>query len=201
MSAASRGPNTTSTSVLAVRQARDSGCCFGIGYCCGRRHDPISLLAAVRREAPASPAGGAVDPGDEASASLSLRRKTEAPGADRGRGCTRRGARTSSGRRRGGTRQGSHLLRRLDPVDDGHADVHQDEIRFKAPCQAHRGGAVGRACHDLDPVHCGEKGGKGVADQSPVVGDEDTIVMRLPERSPGRASRPEPPSDRPPGRR
>ena len=63
---------------------------------------------------------------------------------------------------------------RLEPVELGHADVHQDDRRIEARRLVDRLEPVARLGHDLDVLLAGEQHAKAGADHRLVVGDEHT---------------------------
>ena len=62
---------------------------------------------------------------------------------------------------------------RLDAVELGHADVHQDDGRLEARRLVDRLEPVARLGHDLDVVLAGEQHAEAGAHHRLVVGDED----------------------------
>ena len=65
------------------------------------------------------------------------------------------------------------LRRRVDPVDPGHADVHEDDVRLEGAGLREGGGAVGGLAHDLDPVLGVEDHAEPHAHERLVVGEDD----------------------------
>src|SRR5205814_9523617 len=65
------------------------------------------------------------------------------------------------------------LLRRLDPVQQGHADVHQDDVRLERLRQLDRLPAIARAPGDANPRVAREDGLERLGEQAMVVGDEN----------------------------
>ena len=65
-------------------------------------------------------------------------------------------------------------LRRLEPVELGHADVHQDDVRTEAVGLLYRLEPVARLGHDVDVLLAGEQHAKAGANHRLVVGDEHT---------------------------
>ena len=65
------------------------------------------------------------------------------------------------------------LSRRGEPVDVGHADVHQHDVGPLAAGELDRLGAVGRLADDLDVVLGVEQGPEPAAYEHLIVGEED----------------------------
>ena len=68
---------------------------------------------------------------------------------------------------------GEQLTRRLDPVDLGHADVHEDDVRLQAQRLGDRLDAVRGLADDLDVLLGLEDHAKAGAHERLVVDDED----------------------------
>ena len=68
---------------------------------------------------------------------------------------------------------GEEPARRLDAVDVGHADVHQDDVRPQAPRLRDRLAPVRRLADDLDVLLGLEDHAEAGADERLVVGDQD----------------------------
>jgi hypothetical protein len=68
---------------------------------------------------------------------------------------------------------GADEPRRLQPVEHGHADVHQHDVREHSPGEVHRFAAVRRLAGELHPLLRVDEGGEAAADGGLVIGDED----------------------------
>ena len=82
---------------------------------------------------------------------------------------------------------------RLEPVELGHADVHQDDGRVEARRLVDRLEPVARLGHDLDVLLAGEQHAEAGADHRLVVGDEDADAHRPSPPSGRRVLRTKPP--------
>ena len=93
--------------------------------------------------------------------------------------------------RRGVLRVGEDPLGRREPVELGHADVHQHDVGAPAGDDVDRGVAVGRLADDGDVGLGVEDDAKAGAQQALVVGDDDgDRAQRRRPRAPGGASSP-----------
>ena len=62
---------------------------------------------------------------------------------------------------------------RFDPVEDGHANVHHDDVREDAPGEVDGFAAVAGFAGDLHLLFGGDQCGEAGADGGLVVGDEN----------------------------
>jgi hypothetical protein len=72
-----------------------------------------------------------------------------------------------------GPRVAHDLLRGAEPVDPGHAQVHQDDVRLELPCELDRLGAVACATDDLDALVRRQQYLERLGEEGLVIGDED----------------------------
>ena len=80
---------------------------------------------------------------------------------------------------------GEDAPRRLEPVELGHADVHEDDGRLEARRLVDGLEPVARLGDDLDVLLAGEQHAEAGADHRLVVGDEHADVMRRRRRAAG----------------
>jgi hypothetical protein len=77
----------------------------------------------------------------------------------------------------GERRVGADQLGRFKPVEDGHADVHQDDVREHPPRDIDGFAAVAGLAGDLHVLLAGDQCGEACADGGLVVGDEAAIYL------------------------